>query len=53
MNKQELIEYYIEGLEGDSFIEKCNEGYDKQRDCLISSETTRRTEKTCIARRGR
>ena len=36
MIKQELIGI-LEGLEGDSFIEKYNEGYDKAvRDCLIA-----------------
>lgn len=36
MNKQELIGI-LEGLEGDSFIEKYNEGYDQAvRDCLIA-----------------
>ncbi|EHU9671655.1 hypothetical protein KZ534_002944, partial [Enterococcus faecalis] len=36
MNKQELIGI-LEGLEGDSFIEKYNEGYDQAvRACLIA-----------------
>lgn len=36
MIKQELIGI-LEGLEGDSFIEKYNEGYDQAvRDCLIA-----------------
>ncbi|EML5027229.1 hypothetical protein DAI15_00070 [Enterococcus faecalis] len=38
MNKQELIGI-LEGLEGDSFIEKYNEGYDQAvRDCLIAAK---------------
>lgn len=38
MNKQELISI-LEGLEGDSFIEKYNEGYDQAvRDCLIAAK---------------
>ncbi|BDQ59886.1 hypothetical protein EfsSVR2331_40120 (plasmid) [Enterococcus faecalis] len=38
MNKQELIGI-LEGLEGDSFIEKYNEGYDQAvRDCLIAEK---------------
>lgn len=38
MNKQELIGI-LEGLEGDSFIEKYNEGYDQAvRDCVIAAK---------------
>ncbi|WZK10893.1 DUF1642 domain-containing protein [Enterococcus faecalis] len=38
MNKQELIGI-LECLEGDSFIEKYNEGYDQAvRDCLIAAK---------------
>ena len=38
MNKQELIGV-LEGLEGDSFIEKYNEGYDQAvRDCVIAAK---------------
>lgn len=48
MNKQELIGI-LEGLEGDSFIEKYNEGYDQAvRACLIAVKQAR-TEKSCCS----
>lgn len=50
MIKQELIGI-LEGLEGDSFIEKYNEGYDKAvRDCLIAVKQLDEP-KNCIAQR--
>lgn len=48
MNKQELIGI-LEGLEGDSFIEKYNEGYDKAvRDCLIAAKQLDEPKKVVI-----
>ena len=51
MIKQELIGI-LEGLEGDSFIEKYNEGYDKAvRDCLIAVKQLDEP-KNCIAQKA-
>lgn len=48
MNKQELIGI-LEGLEGDSFIEKYNEGYDQAvRDCLIAAKQLDEPEKVVV-----
>ncbi|EHE8481201.1 hypothetical protein P782_2519 [Enterococcus faecalis FL2] len=48
MNKQELIGI-LEGLEGDSFIEKYNEGYDQAvRDCLIAAKQLDEPKKVVI-----
>ncbi|HCT4872666.1 TPA: DUF1642 domain-containing protein [Enterococcus faecalis] len=48
MIKQELIGI-LEGLEGDSFIEKYNEGYDKAvRDCLIAVKQLDEPKKTVL-----
>ncbi|OXM11246.1 RNA-binding protein [Enterococcus faecalis] len=48
MNKQELIGI-LEGLEGDSFIEKYNEGYDQAvRDCLIAAKQLDEPKKVAV-----
>lgn len=48
MNKKELISI-LEGLEGDSFIEKYNEGYDQAvRDCLIAAKQLNEPEKVVV-----
>lgn len=50
MNKQELIGI-LEGLEGDSFIEKYNEGYDQAvRDCLIAVKQLDEPKKVFVPR---
>ena len=50
MNKQELIGI-LEGLEGNSFIEKYNEGYDKAvRDCLIAVKQLDEPKKVFVPR---
>lgn len=50
MIKQELIGI-LEGLEGDSFIEKYNEGYDKAvRDCLIAVKQLDEPKKVFVPR---
>ncbi len=49
MNKQELIGI-LEGLEGDSFIEKYNEGYDQAvRACLIAVKQLDEPKKSCCS----
>lgn len=52
MIKQELIGI-LEGLEGDSFIEKYNEGYDKAvRDCLIAVKQLDEPKKTVLPKKA-
>lgn len=52
MNKQELIGI-LEGLEGDSFIEKYNEGYDQAvRDCLIAVKQLDEPKKTVLPKKA-
>ncbi|EGO7586666.1 DUF1642 domain-containing protein [Enterococcus faecalis] len=52
MNKQELIGI-LEGLEGDSFIEKYNEGYDQAvRDCLIAVKQLDESKKTVLPKKA-
>ncbi|HCT3334938.1 TPA: DUF1642 domain-containing protein [Enterococcus faecalis] len=52
MNKQELIEE-LECLEGDSFIEKYNEGYDQAvRDCLIAVKQLDEPKKTVLPKKA-
>lgn len=52
MNKQELIGI-LEGLEGDSFIEKYNEGYDHAvRDCLIAVKQLDEPKKTVLPKKA-
>lgn len=52
MIKQELIGI-LEGLEGDSFIEKYNEGYDQAvRDCLIAVKQLDESKKTVLPKKA-
>lgn len=52
MIKQELIGI-LEGLEGDSFIEKYNEGYDQAvRDCLIAVKQLDEPKKTVLPKKA-